>query len=520
MTITVGDASALNITAEVTLECWAKLEPNTKNVHALVSKDGAYGMAVGKGDETYPGFVGKIGDGTNYTFTVEDPQVWIDDSWHHFAFTFKDNTRARLWVDGNKVFEDTSVSTSLSTSTADLLMGELTANSWTINGVLDDVRLWSVERTKTEIQDNRFLDLTGNETNLNGLWSLSEGSGTTINDETANDNHGTLNEGEWVARTTDNTDYFRSPTGQADVGLSKPTPCTVTNTDNFTADDGTVVSFMEVSVPSLNRKAKYQRLLYREQGANQWQVVEDLDNLNNTVSVTINGLSPNVTYEVATRSYSSVSTEYLTVTATNSPFTTDPKTQNPANVQNLTATIQASSVLLEWDSVPDKDVKYYAIRRRKDGSGTSWSNATKEPPSANTEQRVSPPAGSWEFMVKAVDTSGNESDTAAVANGASEDYLPSGTIILWSGSISNIPAGFTLCDGSNGTPDLTDRFVVGAGSGYSVGGTGGSVDGDHWITNNSDRHLMGNEDSTSVYPYSIKDDNRPPYYALAYIMKT
>jgi hypothetical protein len=47
---------------------------------------------------------------------------------------------------------------------------------------------------------------------------------------------------------------------------------------------------------------------------------------------------------------------------------------------------------------------------------------------------------------------------------------------MWSGSIAAIPAGFYLCDGSNGTPNLRDRFVIGAGSSYAVGGTGGSKD--------------------------------------------
>ena len=52
--------------------------------------------------------------------------------------------------------------------------------------------------------------------------------------------------------------------------------------------------------------------------------------------------------------------------------------------------------------------------------------------------------------------------------------IPSGVILLWSGSIATIPGGWALCNGSNGTPDLRDRFVVGAGSTYSVGATGGS----------------------------------------------
>lgn len=54
--------------------------------------------------------------------------------------------------------------------------------------------------------------------------------------------------------------------------------------------------------------------------------------------------------------------------------------------------------------------------------------------------------------------------------------LPTGMILLWSGSIGSIPAGFLLCDGTNSTPDLRNRFVVGAGSSYSVNQTGGSAD--------------------------------------------
>jgi len=51
--------------------------------------------------------------------------------------------------------------------------------------------------------------------------------------------------------------------------------------------------------------------------------------------------------------------------------------------------------------------------------------------------------------------------------------VPMGVIVMWSGALTTIPAGWALCDGSNGTPDLRDRFVVGAGSTYNRGDTGG-----------------------------------------------
>ena len=52
--------------------------------------------------------------------------------------------------------------------------------------------------------------------------------------------------------------------------------------------------------------------------------------------------------------------------------------------------------------------------------------------------------------------------------------LPAGVIVMWSGSIATIPSGWLLCNGASGTPDLRDRFVVGAGSTYAVGATGGA----------------------------------------------
>ena len=54
--------------------------------------------------------------------------------------------------------------------------------------------------------------------------------------------------------------------------------------------------------------------------------------------------------------------------------------------------------------------------------------------------------------------------------------LPAGVIVAWSGSVASIPSGWVLCNGSNSTPDLRNRFIVGAGTGsnYSPGNTGGS----------------------------------------------
>lgn len=106
-------------------------------------------------------------------------------------------------------------------------------------------------------------------------------------------------------------------------------------------------------------------------------------------------------------------------------------------------------------------------------------------------------------------------------------------ICLWSGAIVDIPAGWVICDGNNDTPDLRDAFVVGAGLLYAVDEEGGSVDHTHTFTSNTHKHTLGaggdisvggnfSDDTTEEVVTGTTDaeDNIPPYYALAYIMKT
>jgi hypothetical protein len=142
--------------------------------------------------------------------------------------------------------------------------------------------------------------------------------------------------------------------------------------------------------------------------------------------------------------------------------------------------------------------------------------------------------------------------------------IPTGMISLWYGSIGSVPSGWYLCDGTNGTPDLRDRFVVGGGSTYSVGATGGSTDAivvshTHTATSTSTvtdpghAHTIGysgavfqagsntgaakqigtSPTSTETTGITVATSttntsagvsgtnaNLPPYYALAYVMKS
>lgn len=111
--------------------------------------------------------------------------------------------------------------------------------------------------------------------------------------------------------------------------------------------------------------------------------------------------------------------------------------------------------------------------------------------------------------------------------------LPTGIICLWYGSIANIPTGWVLCNGANGTPDLRDKFLVGAGSTYAVDATGGAVQHNHGFTADLHNHDIpvgtgisaGTDLATATSPAfatgtTNNTNHLPPYHALAWIMKT
>ena len=141
---------------------------------------------------------------------------------------------------------------------------------------------------------------------------------------------------------------------------------------------------------------------------------------------------------------------------------------------------------------------------------------------------------------------------------ASAYAVPAGGIILWYGSTASIPTGWYLCNGqitpsSLTTPDLRDRFIVGAGSTYAVAASGGSanailVSHTHTFTGTAHNHTVGAVTEVIGTQYgggaygltnpaipttsvvaggtnstegsSGTNANLPPYYALCYIMKS
>lgn len=68
-----------------------------------------------------------------------------------------------------------------------------------------------------------------------------------------------------------------------------------------------------------------------------------------------------------------------------------------------------------------------------------------------------------------------DSSTKVATTAFVHGIIPRGVILMWGGATSSIPSGWQLCDGSNGTPDLRNQFIIGAGSSYGVAATGGAT---------------------------------------------
>ncbi len=111
--------------------------------------------------------------------------------------------------------------------------------------------------------------------------------------------------------------------------------------------------------------------------------------------------------------------------------------------------------------------------------------------------------------------------------------LPTGTIALWYGSVASIPAGFILCDGGSGSPDLRDRFPIGAGGSLAPHATGGSTQHTHTFTGDGHFHTLpagvflgggavvsNQTDVAPAFGTTDNGNNLPPYHALVFIMKT
>jgi len=145
---------------------------------------------------------GKVLFGTGKPNTTIKSGVVADGFWHHVAAVRTKATGSlKLYIDGVLVASGTGGTQSLNASSG-MAIGCLYGKKSFFDGTIDEVRIWNVPRSPTDIQAYYWKSLTGNEAGLVAYYRLDEGSGTTAHDSTANGNNGTLVNGPiWVDST-------------------------------------------------------------------------------------------------------------------------------------------------------------------------------------------------------------------------------------------------------------------------------------------------------------------------------
>lgn len=210
------------------------------------------------------------------------------------------------------------------------------------------------------------------------------------------------------------------------------------------------------------------------------------------------------------------------------------------------------------DTLPTGDSNKIVKGTEIDTELTAIASAISSKADSNSPTFTGTPAA----PTAAAGTNTTQLATTAFVTTALTSAFTTGMIMLWSGSVANIPSGWYLCNGSNGTPDLRNRFVVGAGDTYTPGDTGGSANAivvahthtatttstqaahthtyDRYTTSGSDTIVSSQVDVSATYTTETTSSaqpaitstttiestgssgtnaNLPPYYALAYIMK-
>ncbi len=218
----------------------------------------------------------------------------------------------------------------------------------------------------------------------------------------------------------------------------------------------------------------------------------------------------------------------------------------------------------EYDALTDEEKQAAVLYVLSDGGGESEAPAAGVLSFNGRRGDVVPRDGDYTAKMVGADPAGSAQAALKAMLEAMKGIVPSGVIWIWNGAAGAVPEGWALCDGSNGTPDLRGRFVLGCSDDYAQGSVGGEEE--HKLvaaempshshvqrvttspTSTSSaavtqyRRITGTQTTSTAYTYATGStasastgarttvstaasgsgnahNNMPPYYALCYIMK-
>jgi len=231
--VDMGNAATFNVGNAVTYEAW--INPDTTFSGFIIAKWVAFAEDIQLGF-SYDKIFFYLHDVFGGIQLYSSPFVPLHQ-YTHIAATYDASAGiAKIYING--VFDASkSVGSSVSNSTGNLYFGFNPVRGDFIapfKGIIDEVRIWNIARTESEIQSTMNQSLNGNETGLIGYWKFDEGTGTITSDATSNQNNGTISGATWVLGPTpvENENNFTQP-DQFSLQQNYPNPFNPVTTIQF-----------------------------------------------------------------------------------------------------------------------------------------------------------------------------------------------------------------------------------------------------------------------------------------------
>ena len=191
-------------------EVWFKKASNQRahnfTNNANSGNSGTWSLRLGQWNNTNKVGITKYGVKDYY---INDSKADLDiGKWEHVSWTYESNL-VTVYVNGESL--GTTFSLGPLANGAILywnIIGKSPSHS--LHGEIDEVRIWNDVRTLTEIKDNMFKELNGNENGLIAYYKMTEGSGTTVTDNSSNSNNGTISGASWVTSNAPIGNLFTS----------------------------------------------------------------------------------------------------------------------------------------------------------------------------------------------------------------------------------------------------------------------------------------------------------------------
>lgn len=496
----VADNTSLSITGNLTISCWVKQTSYDGGDYGIVSK---YNSDTGQQSYLLSGSSNK-----KYLFYLYGTALFSDvtdtiplSRWQHLVARY-DGSTIKLYINNGTPYS-AAHSGSTPDSTADFFLGAFNAGTaGNFDGNIRNVGIWDRALTADEIETLynggyplRYTDLAQSMTsNLVSFWNLdeeSDGTGAVTRADSHGTNHLTdentvaseipsdLSLGKSFEVQSSELTSVRSSSDAPSIGVrlqlketavgvydwdsgeetivdlapntTLPDPTKViaptglilaSGTDQlYIRSDGTIFSRIQVSwtspIDPFVVSGGRIECQYKLSSDSTWLDATSVPG--NTTTMYILDVSDSYNYDVRIRSVNGLGNasdytqqlQHLVVG----------KTASPSNVVGLAAAVQEFGVEISWDAISDLDLSHYELRQ-----GASWASATFLAEVKGTTYRWdTQTAASYTFLVKAIDTSGNESDTAAstattitvpTAPTVIASIVGENLILSWSGSTS------------------------------------------------------------------------------------